>query len=44
MPVCSFVGVGRFVLGLFEDIEIVGCEEFKSYIKDKINKLNAKQL
>lgn len=44
MPVCSFIGVGRFVLGLFEDIEILECEEFKTFIKDKINKLNAKQL
>lgn len=44
LPVCSFVGIGRFVLGLFEDIEILECEEFKTYIKEKINKLNAKQL
>jgi predicted DNA-binding transcriptional regulator YafY len=44
MPVCSFIGVGRFVLGLFEDIEVLECKEFKTFIKDKINKLNAKQL
>ncbi|MBR1933838.1 MAG: WYL domain-containing protein [Prevotella sp.] len=42
LPVCSFLGVGRFVLGLFEDVEVEGCDEFKTYLKDKINKLNNK--
>ena len=44
MPVCSMLGVGRFVLGLFQDIEIEGCEELKDYIKEQIVKLNNKQL
>jgi hypothetical protein len=38
------LGVGRFVLGLFQDIEIEGCEELKDYIKEQIVKLNNKQL
>lgn len=44
LPVCSFIGIGRFVMGLFEDIEIEECIEFKEFLKDKINKLNQKQL
>ena len=44
IPVCSFVGVGRFVLGLFEDIEVLGNEDFKNYLHTKINYLNNKEL
>lgn len=44
LPVCSFIGIGRFVMGLFEDIEVEECIEFKEFLKDKINKLNQKQL
>lgn len=44
LPVCSFIGIGRFVMGLFEDIEVEECTEFKEFLKDKINKLNQKQL
>ena len=43
-PVCSFMGIGRFVLGLFEDIEVLGCDEFKEYLHSQINKLNKKLL
>lgn len=31
--VCSFKGVGRFVMGLFDDIEVVGSPEFKTWLK-----------
>lgn len=34
--VCSYLGIGRFVLGLYDDIEIIGDEGFKDYIKAKI--------
>ena len=44
MPVSSFVGIGRFVLGLFQDIEVLGCSEFKDYLRQQINKLNEKEL
>jgi predicted DNA-binding transcriptional regulator YafY len=34
IEVCSYKGVGRFVLGLYEDIEVVGSESFRAYIRD----------
>ena len=44
IPVCSHAGIGRFVIGLFEDIDVLGDDAFKQYIKDKINLLENKQL
>lgn len=38
--VCSFKGVGRFILGLYEDIEILESNELKEYIKEKAEKMN----
>jgi predicted DNA-binding transcriptional regulator YafY len=35
-PVLNFKGVGRFVMGLAEEISIVGPPEFKTYIKEKL--------
>lgn len=35
LDVCSYAGVGRFVLGLFEDIEVLGGEGFALYMKEK---------
>jgi predicted DNA-binding transcriptional regulator YafY len=43
MDVCSHIGVGRFVMGLFEDIDVLGDERFKAYIKAKIEQINHKQ-
>lgn len=43
IPVSSFVGIGRFVMGLFEDIEILDNNDFKNYIHNKINQFNTKQ-
>lgn len=40
--VVSFLGIGRFVLGLFDDIEILGSNEFRSYIKRKIEGMKLK--
>ena len=40
MPVCSYVGITRFVLGLFEDIEVLGSDEFIAYLHDKIKLLS----
>lgn len=37
--VCSYVGVSRFVLGLFDDIEILGTDEFRHYIEDKTDRM-----
>ena len=42
IPVCSYIGVGRFVLGLFEDIEVLGDEGFRAYLKEKVKLLNNK--
>lgn len=38
--VCSFEGVGRFVLGLYEDIEIVESPEFKSYLAKRVEEIS----
>jgi proteasome accessory factor C len=37
-PVLNFKGVGRFVMGLADEITIVGPVEFKSYVKEKLKK------
>lgn len=36
---CSMKGVGRFYLGLFDDIEIVDSPEFVEYVKEKLKSL-----
>lgn len=38
LDVCSYEGVGRFVLGLLDDIEVIGSEEFKIFLKQRILK------
>lgn len=35
-PVVSFEGVGRFVLGLIDEIEVTGPEAFRDYIRSKV--------
>lgn len=37
--VVSFLGIGRFVMGLYEDIEILGCDKFREYVTDKIERM-----
>lgn len=36
LPVCSYIGIGRFVLGMFADIEVKGDEGFIAYLRDRI--------
>jgi len=36
LPVCSYIGIGRFVLGLYEDIEVLGNAGFRRYLSKKI--------
>ena len=36
LNVCSYAGIGRFVLGLYDDIEILGSEAFRQYVSEKI--------
>ena len=40
--VCSFKGVGRFVLGLFDDIEVVDSPDFQRYLNERIKNLTFK--
>ena len=35
--VCNYLGVGRFVMGLIDDIRIIDSPEFEAYIREKIN-------
>ena len=34
--VCNYLGVGRFVLGLMDDVEVLENEEFKEYLRTKL--------
>jgi len=36
ISVCSFEGIGRFVLGLMSDIEIIRTQEFREYIGQQL--------
>lgn len=40
--VCSYLGIGRFVMGLFEDIEIVDSPDFQGYVDNRIAALQRK--
>lgn len=35
-PVASFAGIGRFVMGLIDEVEIIEPEEFREYVLGKI--------
>lgn len=37
--VCSYIGIGRFVLGLFDHIEIVDSPEFADYMHKRVDSL-----
>ena len=41
LDVCSYMGIGRFVLGLFENVEVLGGEGFCSYIEGKRRRMAA---
>ena len=38
--VCSYKGAGRFVLGLFEDIQVLESADFRAYLQEKIAKMH----
>ncbi len=40
--VCRFEGVGRFVIGLLDDIEILGSDEFKLFLQEKVRNISKK--
>ena len=37
IEVCSYLGVGRFVLGLLENVEVLGSEDFRRYLRERIS-------
>jgi len=37
--VCSYEGIGRFVMGMINEIEIIGPEGFKDFLKNKISEI-----
>ena len=39
MDVCSYAGIGRFVLGLYDDIRVLGGEGFKGYLRARISRM-----
>ena len=39
IEVASFLGIGRFVMGLYDDIKVLGDEQFKAYIKEKVDSM-----
>jgi predicted DNA-binding transcriptional regulator YafY len=41
--VCSYEGIGRFVVGLLHDIKVIQPDEFKNFLKKKL-KLYEKSL
>lgn len=43
MNVCSYTGIGRFVLGLYDDIEVLGGSGLKDYLSEKINHIYHQQ-
>jgi len=44
MKVNDFKPITRFVIGLLNDIEVLGSDEFKAYLKEIAGKLNAPQI
>lgn len=41
--ICSMIGIGRFILGLYDHIEIIDSPELDDYIKKKIELFNDKK-
>ena len=40
--VCSYKGIGRFVMGLADDIEVVDSPEFSAYLRERVASLQDK--
>ena len=39
LDVCSYIGIGRFVLGLYDDIEVLGDDGFRQYLRERIARM-----
>ena len=44
IDVCDYRGLGRFVLGLFRDIDIVEGDDFRAYMRKEIDALAEKNV
>ena len=42
LDVCGYIGIGRFVMGLFSDIEVLEDSGFCKYIHDKVKEMEEK--
>lgn len=42
--VCNYIGIGRFVMGLSEDIEIIDSPDFEQYVRKEVKALNSRML
>lgn len=42
--VCNYIGIGRFVMGLSDDIEIIDSPEFEKFLYQEIKAINTKFL
>ncbi len=42
LDVCSYKGVGRFVLGLYDDVEVLGGDGFRAYVDEAIGRMARK--
>lgn len=42
--VCNYIGIGRFVMGLSEDIEIIDSPDFEQYVRMEVKALNSRML
>jgi predicted DNA-binding transcriptional regulator YafY len=40
--VCSYEGVGRFVMGLLDELEILESDKFRKYLNEKLKKIEIK--
>ena len=41
LDVCSYVGIGRFVLGLYDDILVEGDDGLRQYLAERIGRMQA---
>lgn len=43
MDVCNYAGIGRFVMGLYEDIEVTGGKGFIEYLDERVKRIKQAQ-
>lgn len=41
LQVCSYLGISRFVLGLYESVEVLGSDEFREYLRMRIESMKS---